>query len=584
MKARFGIFAALALCAATPIAAAPVDDLNTVIADHWQWWLDQNPVWASTLGERRGDGKLGDISLAAQDRAAATAQTFLDRLAAIADDSLPAAARTDKRVLMRMLSDQITANRFGERMMLFSTYESWFQSFASMADSLPFYTRTDYESYLARLAAFPAYNQTAFAITREALAKGYVQPCAALGGFENTIVGAVAGAPEATRFYEPMTRPRPASISQADWTALQARAIALIRDVLTPEYRAFHGWYLSQYKPKCRATIGASALPQGPAFYAAQARYHTTTDLTPEQIHTIGLAEVARIGARMDALATSAGYPNRAAYVAFLKSDPRFFAKTPEELLSAAARMAKIIDGKLPAWFATLPRLPYGIRAIPAETAETTTTAYYGPGSPASGISGTYWVNTSKLDQRPLWELPALTAHESVPGHHNQIALQQELTLPEFRRHAAGFTAFVEGWGLYSEYLGEQMGLYDTPEKMMGRLSYEMWRACRLVVDTGMHAKGWSKAQAIGFMKDNSALTDANIEAEVNRYISWPGQALGYKIGEIRIRELRARAEAKLGTKFDIRRFHDAVLGQGPVPLDVLDRQIDDWIASQSAP
>jgi uncharacterized protein (DUF885 family) len=252
-------------------------------------------------------------------------------------------------------------------------------------------------------------------------------------------------------------------------------------------------------------------------------------------------------------------------------------------LMAAASQMAKIIDGKMPQYYATLPRLPYGLKQIPKETAETTTTAYYNPGSPESGISGFYYVNTSKLPQRPLWELPALTVHEAVPGHHHQIALQQELPLPDFRKHAAGFTAFVEGWGLYSEYVGEEMGIYDTPEKMMGRLSYEMWRACRLVVDTGMHAKGWSKAQAIAFMTDNSALSVANIEAEVNRYISWPGQALGYKIGEIKIRELRAKAEAGLGTKFDIRRFHDAVLLQGAVPLEVLERQIDDWITNEKS-
>ena len=285
----------------------------------------------------------------------------------------------------------------------------------------------------------------------------------------------------------------------------------------------------------------------------------------------------------MAKVATEAGYPSREAFIAKLRTDPTYYAKTPEELLAAASRIAKQIDGKMPQYFARLPRLPYGVREIPKETAETTTTAYYNSGSPESGIAGNYYVNTSKLSQRPLWELPALTAHEAVPGHHNQIALQQELELPEFRKNAAGFTAFVEGWGLYSEYLGIEMGLYDTPEKNMGRLSYEMWRACRLVVDTGMHAKGWTKAQAIAFMRENSALSDANIEAEVNRYISWPGQALGYKLGELRIRELRARAEAALGSKFDLRRFHDAVLGQGPVPLDVLERQMDDWILSETA-
>jgi uncharacterized protein (DUF885 family) len=360
---------------------------------------------------------------------------------------------------------------------------------------------------------------------------------------------------------------------------MKARAITLIRDVLTPEYQKFYDFYTRDYQPKCAKAIGVSSEPQGAAYYTFRARVHTTTTLTPEKIHQIGLGEVARIGARMDKLAGDAGYPSRAAFIAKLRTDPSYYAKTPEALLATAALIAKRIDGIMPRYYGTLPRLPYGIREIPKETAETTTTAYYNQGSPVSGIAGNYYVNTSKLDQRPLWELPALTAHEAVPGHHNQIALQQELSLPEFRKYATGFTAFVEGWGLYSEFMGEEMGLYDTPEKMMGRLSYEMWRACRLVVDTGMHAKGWSKAQAVAFMHDNSALSDANIEAEVNRYISWPGQALGYKIGEIKIRELRTRAEQALGAKFDIRRFHDAMLMQGAVPLDVLERQVDDWIA-----
>jgi uncharacterized protein (DUF885 family) len=322
-------------------------------------------------------------------------------------------------------------------------------------------------------------------------------------------------------------------------------------------------------------------LPQGPAFYALQVRVHTTTDLTPDQIHEIGLGEVKRIRAEMDVVAKGAGYADRATFIAKLRTDPVYFAKTPTELMAASALQAKTIDGMLPRYFGRLPRLPYGIKTIPAETAEGTTTAYYSPGSPNVGIAGNYYVNTSKLPQRPLWEQAALTAHEAVPGHHLQIALQQELDLPEFRKNAAGFTAFVEGWALYTEHLGIEMGLYDTPEKNMGRLSYEMWRACRLVVDTGLHAKGWTKAQAIAFMRDNTALTDANIEAEVNRYISWPGQALGYKLGELKIRELRARAEKALGPKFDLRAFHDRVLGGGAVPLDVLERDVDGWIAGQ---
>lgn len=573
---------AFALLASTAYAA-PSDDLQMVISDHWKWWLSVNPVQATALGVRDHDDRLGDLSLAEQDRQAQAAQAFLDRLKAIPDEGLSVADRTNKGVLSRLLSDQVEGNRFGERMMLFTTYYGWHQGFAGMADNLPFRTRADYESYLKRLALYPKLNGDGIAISRQAVAKGYVQPCDAFSGFEDTITGAVKGEPENTRFFGPFNGRKPVDMNEEDWAAMRARAVALIRDVIVPEYNKFAQFYLKDYKPKCRKTVGASAMPDGVAWYAFQARAHTTTSLSPEQIHAIGLSEVARIKAEMVKVATDAGYPSREAFIAKLRTDPAYYARTPEELMAAASRVAKQIDGKMPQYFGKLPRLPYGVREIPKETAETTTTAYYNGGSPESGIAGNYYVNTSKLPQRPLWELPALTAHEAVPGHHNQIALQQELPLPEFRKNAAGFTAFVEGWALYSEHLGIEMGLYDTPEKNMGRLSYEMWRACRLVVDTGMHAKGWTKAQAIAFMRDNSALSEANIEAEVNRYISWPGQALGYKLGELKIRELRAKAEAALGPKFNLRGFHDAVLGQGPVPLDVLERQMADWIAAEQA-
>jgi uncharacterized protein (DUF885 family) len=577
------ILTAIALTLATPALATPSEDLAKVIADHWTNFLSENPVYATILGNRDHDTRIADISLAEADRQTARAKGFLDRLTAIPDAGLSAPERTNKGVLSRLLTERIEANGFGQRMMLFSTYDGWHQSFAGMADNLPFFAKRDYESYLARLAQYPKLNAEALSISRAALKAGYIQPCEALGGFESTITGAVAGKPEATRFYSPFLRAKPADVTDAEWAAMKAQVVAIIRDGLTPEYANFSDFYAKEYKPKCRKTIGASAMPQGPAYYAAQAKSHTTTALTPEQIHQIGLSEVARIRARMETIAKGAGYPSREAMIAELRTNPKYYAKTPEELMEATARVAKHVDGLMPRYFGTLPRLPYGIKEIPKETAETTTTAYYNSGNLKSGTAGFYYVNTSKLDQRPLYELPALSVHEAVPGHHHQGSLAQEIDRPDFRKYAAWFTAFGEGWGLYTEYLGEEMGLYDTPEKMMGRLSYEMWRACRLVVDTGMHAKGWTKAQAIAFMTDNSALSAANIEAEVNRYISWPGQALGYKIGEIRIRELRGKAEAELGAKFDVRRFHDAVLLQGAVPLDVLDRQIADWIAAEKA-
>ncbi len=574
------LLTAFALTIAAPVFASPSADLKAVIAAHWRWVLTVSPTLASSLGDHRGDGRLDDISLVAADAAAAKAKGFSARLAAIPDARLTGQERTNKAILRRLLDEQVAGNGFGERMMLFTTYAGWHQNFAGLADNSPFANRADYESYLKRLDAYPTYNAEALKITRAAVAGGFVQPCAVLEGFEGSITGVVADKVADSRFYKPFLRTRPIDMSDAAWMTMQAQAKTVIRDVVEPEYQRFAEYYLRDYKPKCRATVGASALPGGAKWYALQVRIHTTTALTPDAIHRIGLGEVARIGAEMDALAKTVGYPDRAAFVTKLHDDPKYYATTPEQLLAAAALQAKTIDGLLPRYFGRLPRLPYGVRAIPAEIAGGTTTAYYNQGSPPSGIAGTYYVNTSKLSQRPLWELPALTAHEAVPGHHNQIALQQELALPDFRKYQAGFTAYVEGWALYSEHLGIEMGLYDTPEKNMGRLSYEMWRACRLVVDTGLHAKGWSKAQAIAFMRANTALTDANIEAEVNRYISWPGQALGYKIGELKIRELRSRAETALGARFDLRAFHDRVLGLGPVPLDVLEREIDAWIKS----
>ncbi|MEC3949032.1 DUF885 domain-containing protein [Sphingobium sp. HWE2-09] len=575
----------LMLAVATPVLAqaqTPHDQLTKVIDDHWAWYLSTHPVEATARGVRDYDDRISDMSLTARDAQIKAEQGFVARLNAVPVQQLDGADRVNRDVLLWMLRDDIDGDRHqAERLMLFTSYYGWHQGFSGMADGLPFYNRADYDSYLTRLSLYPKLNADALDITRQAIKGGYVQPCSVLQNYAGTISGIVDGKPEDTRFYEPFKRAKPRDISDADWGAMQARAVALIRDVLTPEYRKWHDIFVAEYLPHRRKVDSAAALPGGAAWYASRVKAHTTTDLTPDQIHQIGLDEVARIGKRMDEIAAKAGYPSRAAYIQHLRTDPSYYARTPEELLRVAARQAKMIDGLLPRYFGTLPRLPYGLKAIPAAEAEGTTTAYYMPGAPESGISGTYFVNTSKLDQRPYWELPALTAHESVPGHHNQIALQQELPLPPFRKYLAGFTAYVEGWALYTEYLGEEMGLYDTPEKMMGRLSYEMWRACRLVVDTGIHAKGWDKAKAVAFMKSNSALSDANIDAEVNRYISWPGQALGYKLGEIKIRELRMRAEKTLGPKFDLRRFHDAVLAQGAVPLTVLESQIDGWIAAE---
>ena len=564
--------------------AAPAEDFHKLEADYWAWRLKEDPILATRVGVRDYDDRLADISLAAEDRRAADRLAFLARLDAVPPTSLSEPDKVSRAILRRRLADAIEANRFPQRMMLFTTYSGWHQNFADLSETLPFRDRADYRSYLTRLAQYPRLNDEALKITDLAIKGGYTLPCSVLPGYERTIGGVIARDPAQSRFFKPFLKEKPADTGDDEWQAMKRDAARLITDVLNPAYAKHLDFYNRRYVPHCRKTDGIAATPEGRRYYAFRVREETTTDLTPDQIHKLGLEEVARIGAEMDAVARKAGYATRAAFIAELRTDPIHYPKSAEDLLAHAALTAKTIEGRLPEYFGRLPRLPFGLRAIPSETAEGTTTAYYSPGSPQTGVSGTFYVNTSRLDQRPYWELPALTLHEAVPGHHLQIALQQELDLPDWRRNDDGFTAFVEGWALYAERLGIPMGLYDSPAKDMGRLSYEMWRACRLVVDTGIHAKGWTKAQAVTFLADNSALSPANIDAEVNRYISWPGQALAYKIGEIRIRALRDKAQQALGTRFDLRRFHDAVLAGGAVPLDVLEDEIDQWIAREQSP
>lgn len=565
-------------------ASAPVivdARLAALVDEYWALVLKEAPVFASSLGIDSYAGQVGDYSLAAGDRQAAAAAALLKRLDAIALTGLSASDRVNHGILHRTLAETVEGNTFGQRAMNFTNRSGWHQDFAGMGDNLPFKTKADFESYNARLAQFPRVNAQATAVANQAIKGGFTLPCDSLGGYEASITGLITADPRATRFFEPYSRKRPDAVSEAEHKALGDAAAAVIRDAIFPELKKQADWYVASYKPKCAKAPGISAQPGGAAYYAYRIRQMTTTQMGAEEIHQLGLSEVARIRAEMESVSAKAGFPTREAFIQHLRTDPRYYAKSPEELMEKVARVTKIIDGKMPSLFHRLPRLPYGIKEIPAEIAEGTTTAYYNPGSPDIGIAGFYFVNTSKLDQRPLWEVPALSVHEAVPGHHMQIAIQQELTLHPFRKFGAFFTAFVEGWGLYSERLGIEMGLYDTPAKDMGRLSYEMWRATRLVVDTGIHAKGWSKAQAIAFMTDNTALSAGNIEAEVNRYIAWPGQALAYKIGELKIRELRTLGEKELGAKFDLAAFHDVVLGQGAVPLDVLEAQVKDWIAAE---
>jgi uncharacterized protein (DUF885 family) len=583
MRLHFQLFAATSLALAAPALAGPTEDFQKLQDDYWATVLKDNPLFASQVGVKDYDRELGDISIAELDRQTAEAAQYLKRLNAIPADALPAAEQANRAILKRQLEAQVEGNKFGQRMLLYSILGSYHNGIAGMGEQLAFRTRADYDNYLARLALVPSRMKAYSDLSVAAAKQGFTQPCVTMTNFGETISGTITADPANSRFYAPFAANRPATISEADWAALQGQARQIISGPINQSYRDFGAVYERDIKGKCRTNVSVSSMPQGTEYYAFQVQQQTTTSLTPAEIHQIGLNEVARIRAEMEQVAKKAGFASREAMIADMRTNPKWFTRTPEELMAATSRMAKIIDGQMPSLFGRLPRLPYGLKEIPLEIAPGSTTAYYQPGSPETGVAGFYYVNTTKLDQRPLWELPALTVHEAVPGHHMQIALQQELEMPAWRKNTAFFTAFVEGWGLYSERLGIEMGIYDTPQKDMGRLGYEMWRASRLVVDTGIHSKGWSKEQAVAFMKDNTTLTDANIDAEVNRYISNPGQALAYKLGELKIRELRARAEQELGEKFDLRRFHDAVLGQGSVPLDTLDAQINAWIVAEKA-
>jgi uncharacterized protein (DUF885 family) len=582
-KVNLLLAAVAGLSIASPALAGPTEDLHTLMNDYWATLLKESPLLASQAGVHDYDAQLDEVGVAALDRQAAEAAAFLKRLEAIPATSLSPADQSNYAILRGQLQNNVSYNRFGERMVLYSSNGSYHNGLVDTMTAIPLRTRADFDNYLKRIGLVKSRIEAYGAMSAAAAAKGYVQPCVTEAQLPKSISGVVASDPTKSRFYEAFTAARPTGITEADWAALQSRARDIISTQINPAYQNLGAVFSRDVLPRCSKAIGASALPQGRDYYAWLVHFHTTTNRTPDDIHQLGLSEVARIRAEMDELARKAGFPSRQAMIAEMRNNPKYFAKSGQELMQAAALQAKTIDGKMPTLFGRLPRLPYGVKPIPAETAEGNTTAYYVQGSPDAGIAGTYFVNLTHLDQRPLWELPALTAHEAVPGHHNQIALQQELEMQPWRRYTTFFTAFVEGWGLYSERLGIDMGIYDSPEKNMGRLSYEMWRACRLVVDTGIHSKGWTKEQAVAFMKDNTALTDANIDAEVNRYISTPGQALAYKLGELKFRELRARAEKELGPKFDIRRFHDAALGQGPVPLEALDAQINAWIVAEKA-
>lgn len=499
--------------------------------------------------------------------------------------ALPEDLAIDYALMARDFRDTLEgAENDHSRFITFTNRNGPQQAISGLPYSSPLFTVSDYDSYLSRLESFPPHVQAFIDRNRGGIELGLTQVCEPMEGYENSISGLIAESPEASVWWQAFET-RPAAIAENDWAQLQVRARIAISEGAFEGLGDFLEYYTEDYAPNCRADAspGIGEAPGGQDYYAYRVRSFTTTKMNPQEVHDLGLSEVARIRAEMEAVAAEAGFDTREAFIEHLRTDPQYYPTDEESYLQYTQAQAKEIDGWMPCLFGTLPRLPYTVQPIPAASAPGNTTAYYESGSITTGQPGIYRLNLTELDQRPLWELPALGVHEAVPGHHHQISLQQELDIHPLRANDTFFTVFVEGWGLYSERLGIEMGLYDTPVKEMGRLSYKMWRANRLVVDTGIHALGWTRQQAVDYMLENMALSEGNINAEVNRYITWPGQALAYKLGELKIRELRARAEEMLGEEFDLRAFHDTVLENGSVPLDVLEAHVDGWIADPLA-
>ena len=583
MRLRLALLACVvpALALATPLRAQPAGDrLQQLFADDWEFRLRESPLFATSLGDRRYSQLLDPTSPADIERQAAENRRFLERLRAIPRDSLSPQDRINYDIFLRQKQEGLEEVELGLHLMPITNREGFHTFFPELADNVPLNNLEDYENYVARLRAFRGWVGQHIALMREGMRAGMVLPAVSLEGIEGTIQPHIVD-PEQSLLWPPFAQ-FPAAVPEAERARLVAAGRAAIAESVVPGYRDFLEFITGEYRRAARPSIAASELPNGRALYQQRVRAYTTLDVTPDQVHETGLREVARIRAEMDSLIRTTGFTGSfPEFLNFLRTDPRFYVATPQALMERTSLVLKRMDGELPRLFGRLPRMSYGIRPIPDYLAPRTTTAYYSRPAGDGSRAGFYWVNTYDLASRPTYEIEALSLHEAVPGHHLQIALGQELEgLPNFRRYA-GFTAFVEGWALYAERLGKEVGFYTDPYSDFGRLTYEMWRACRLVVDTGMHWKGWTRQQAIDFMAANTGLTLLNITNEVDRYIAWPGQALAYKTGQMKISELRAEAERALGPRFDVRRFHDVVLGSGSVPLTVLEENVRGWIATE---
>ncbi|MDZ7826239.1 MAG: DUF885 domain-containing protein [Gammaproteobacteria bacterium] len=555
--------------------------LQALFEDNWERRMRENPVWASRLGDRRHDDRWPDRSLAAIEAGHQADVADLERLRRIDPGNLPEPDRLDYQLFERELVEDIEAHGF-RRWLQPVSHRGGVHTLDSLGDRIRMRTRRDHENWLARLEALPELIDQTRILMQTGLNEDIVPPEVILKRVPRQIRRQIVETPEESPFWKRF-EDLPEAIDEDVAASLRNRARRLIMDELVPAYRDFAEFFEQTYLPQAPEAIAVRARPRGRDYYEHLARRYTTTDLTPEEIHRIGLEEVARIRTEMEAVIEEVGFDGGFdAFLEFLRTDPQFYFDDPQELLEAYRATAKRIDPELVHLFGRLPRIPYGVIPIPETTAPDTTTAYYTRPAADGSRAGYYYVNLYRPEVRPKYEIEVLTVHEAMPGHHLQIALAMELeNQPRFRRYG-GFTAFTEGWGLYSERLGHEIGLYEDPYSHFGALTYDMWRAVRLVVDTGMHYLGWSRERAIEYFDANAAKTRHDIVNEIDRYLDTPGQALAYKIGQMRISSLRERATEALGADFDVREFHDLVLSRGSVPLDTLEAMVDEWLAGKT--
>tara|TARA_R110002096_G_scaffold22547_8_gene72302 strand:- start:4147 stop:5949 length:1803 start_codon:yes stop_codon:yes gene_type:complete len=571
---------------ATAASAAPAvaaeEQLNALIDEHWQFTLQEYPTAATAVGVSDYNDRLPGVTVADEQRRLEAERAFLRRARDIDTNELSADGRINSELFQWVLQDSIGAAELELTRIPFNTFSGFFMNALTASNGVSMQRVSDYEDYLSRMSEIPRYFAENLDNLRAGVRDGFVLPQIVIDGVLPTLDAQVKDDPEDSSFFEPFVDMSD-RISAAEQDRLREQGRAVIRDKVLPAFAEVAQFFREEYRAS--DSIGAEDLVEGKDYYAFNIkRYTTLTDATSDEIHRIGLDEVKRIRAEMDEIIAELDFDGDFAdFGNFLRTDPQFYADSKEELLKETAYIAKRIDYAMPGFFGKLPRQPYGIVPVPDEIAPNYTTgAYYGA-PPNAPTGGAFWINTHALDQRPLYEIPALALHEAVPGHHHQNALSAEMeNAPDFRRNLY-FSAFGEGWALYAEKLGVEMGIYQTPYEHFGRLSYEMWRACRLVVDTGIHSQGWTRQQAMDFFHDNTSLSEGNIRAEVDRYISWPGQALAYKLGELKIWELRRIAEHDLGDRFDLREFHDVILGNGAVPLAMLETIVLRWVEEKLA-